>query len=165
MIRVSAKNKTYRRPVCSAADRDAEIASLPGVELIWPPGARTHRDRACQHGGQDNGGLPVTYDDFERYGIRRDCIAPAIRELVALKFMEITKPGRAGNAEFRAPNLFRLTYRHTKREEPSHDWRRIATTEQATKLARQARRIVTKHHRTPVAVSGLSSGGNRHQEP
>ena len=93
----------------------------------------------------------------------RDCIAPAIRELVALKFIEITKPGRAGNAEFRAPNLFRLTYRHTKREEPSHDWRRIATTEQATKLARQARRIVTKHHRTPVAVSGLSSGGNRHQ--
>ena len=76
-----------------------------------------------------------------------NCIAPAIRELVALKFIEITKPGRAGNAEFRAPNLFRLTYRHTKREEPSHDWRRIATTEQATKLARQARRIVTKHHK------------------
>ena len=24
----------------------------------------------AQHGGQDNGGLPVTYDDFERYGIR-----------------------------------------------------------------------------------------------
>jgi hypothetical protein len=117
----------------------------------------------AQHGGKDNGSLPVTYDDFEHYGIRRDCIAPAIRELVALKFIEITKPGRAGNAEFRAPNLFRLTYRHTKRDEPSHDWRRITTIEQAAKLAREARRIVTGDHRIPVAVSGRSSGGFRHQ--
>jgi hypothetical protein len=93
----------------------------------------------AHHGGRDNGGLPVTYDDFKHYGIHRMAIGPAIRELVALKFIEITKPGRAGNAEFRTPNLFRLTYRHTKREEPSHEWRRIATTEQAAKLARQAR--------------------------
>jgi hypothetical protein len=93
----------------------------------------------AHHGGRDNGGLPVTYDDFEHYGIDRHLIAPAIREAVALKFLEITKPGRAGNAEHRAPNLFRLTYRHTKREEPSHDWRRVATAEQAAKLAREAR--------------------------
>lgn len=117
----------------------------------------------AQHGGQDNGGLPVTYDDFQRYGIDRHLIAPAIRELVALKFIEITRPGRAGNAEYRAPNLFRLTYRHTKQAEPSHDWRRVATAEQATKLGRQARRIVTKHHRTPVGVFTKPSGGNPHR--
>jgi hypothetical protein len=117
----------------------------------------------AQHGGKDNGGLPVTYDDFEHYGIRRDCIAPAIRELVALKFIQITKPGRAGNAEFRAPNLFRLTYRHTKREEPTNEWRRIATVEQADRLAREARGLTRKKFRTPVAVSGRSSGGIRHQ--
>jgi hypothetical protein len=35
--------------------------------------------------------------------------------------------------------LFRLTYRHTKREGPTDDWRRIATVEQAGKLARRAR--------------------------
>jgi hypothetical protein len=93
----------------------------------------------AHHGGRDNGGLPVTYDDFWRYGIDRHLIAPAIRELIALKFIEITKPGRAGNAEFQAPNLFRLTYRHTKREGPTDDWRRIATVEQAAKLARRAR--------------------------
>jgi hypothetical protein len=113
----------------------------------------------AQHGSQDNGGLPVTYDDFEHYGIHRRCIAPAIREAVALKFVEITKPGRAGNAEHRAPNLFRLTYRHTKGEEPSHDWRRIATAEQAAKLAGQARAPMhRKKFRIPVAVFSQPSG-------
>jgi hypothetical protein len=114
----------------------------------------------AQHGGKDNGSLPVTYDDFEHYGIDRNQIAPAIREASALKFIVI-KPGRAGNAEFRAPNLFGLTYRHTAREEPSHDWRRITTVEQAAKLARQARTPVhRKKFRTPVGVSSKPSREN-----
>ena len=33
----------------------------------------------AHHGGMDNGKLPVTYDDFQRYGIDRHAIAPAIR--------------------------------------------------------------------------------------
>jgi len=63
----------------------------------------------ADHGGTDNGKLPVTYDDFVRYGVHRHAIAPAIREVVALGFVEITEPGRAGNADWRKPNLFRLT--------------------------------------------------------
>ena len=50
----------------------------------------------ADHGGTDNGKLPATYDDFERYGLHRHAIAPAIREAVALGFLEITQPGRAG---------------------------------------------------------------------
>jgi hypothetical protein len=118
----------------------------------------------AQHGGRDNGGLPVTYDDFQHYGIDRHHIAPAIRELVALKFIEITKPGRAGNAEYRAPNIFRLTYRHSKREAPSHDWKRIATAEEAAKLARHARApIAEKKFRTPVGGLTTPSGGIPHR--
>ena len=64
----------------------------------------------ADHGGNDNGRLPVTYDDFERDGIHRHAIGPAIRETVALGFAEITERGRAGNAEFRSPHKFRLTY-------------------------------------------------------
>ena len=41
----------------------------------------------ADHGGTDNGKLPVTYDDFERYGIHRHCIGPAIREVVALALL------------------------------------------------------------------------------
>jgi hypothetical protein len=92
----------------------------------------------ASHGGTDNGKLPVTYDDFERYGIHRHAIGPAIREVAALGFVEITEAGRAGNAEWRKPNLFRLTYRHTKYE-PTHEWDRVKTLEEAQAIAQAAR--------------------------
>jgi len=49
----------------------------------------------AHHGGKDNGRLPVTSAQFVEYGIHRHAIAPAIRELVALGFIEITREGRA----------------------------------------------------------------------
>jgi len=54
----------------------------------------------AHHGGNDNGKLPVTYQDFIDYGITRECVAPAIREAEALCFIKITKHGRGGNAEY-----------------------------------------------------------------
>ena len=45
------------------------------------------------HGGKDNGKLPVTYRDFEKWLVRPDTIASAIRELVALGFVEVTRHG------------------------------------------------------------------------
>ena len=37
------------------------------------------------HGGNDNGRLPVTYDNFIDYGVARMCIAPAVRGLPGLR--------------------------------------------------------------------------------
>ena len=92
------------------------------------------------HAGEENGKLPVTFDDLMRFGIgNRRCIAPAIRELVALGFVEITEQGRAGNREFRRPNLFRLTYRHTGRADPTDEWKRVKTLADAEAIAREAR--------------------------
>jgi hypothetical protein len=68
------------------------------------------------HGGKENGHLPATYEDFVRYGIHRHAIAPAIRELQMLGFIEIIARGRAGNREFRSPNRYRLTYCPAKGE-------------------------------------------------
>jgi hypothetical protein len=93
----------------------------------------------ADHGGTDNGKLPVTFDDFVRYGIDRHAIAPAIRECTALGFVEVTEAGRAGNADFRKPNLFRLTYKHTDHAGATHEWRKI-TAEDAATLAQIARR-------------------------
>jgi hypothetical protein len=93
----------------------------------------------ADHGGTDNGKLPVTYDDFKEYGIHRHAIAPAIRENAVLGFAQVTEPGRAGNAEWRKPNLFRLTYRSTDNGPPTHEWDRIETDQQARELARAAR--------------------------
>jgi hypothetical protein len=37
----------------------------------------------ANHGGKENGNLPCTYDDFERFGVRRASVAAGIRLLVA----------------------------------------------------------------------------------
>lgn len=89
------------------------------VEMLESPAYRVlslsaHRvlDRIqiefAHHGGTENGRLPVTYDQFCEYGLHRHAIGPAIRELVALGFIEMTERGRHGNGEFRTPNRFRL---------------------------------------------------------
>ena len=57
----------------------------------------------AHHGGNDNGKLPVTYEQFEEYGIHRRAIPPAIRELEALGFIEVTQRGRSGAGTFRWP--------------------------------------------------------------
>jgi hypothetical protein len=96
----------------------------------------------AHHGGADNGELPVTYDHFVEYGLHRHAIAPAIRELVALGFIQITARGCAGNEHYRRPNLFRLTYRPTKDAtagDGTHEWQSIKTVEQAEARAQQAR--------------------------
>jgi hypothetical protein len=98
------------------------------------------------HGGNDNGRLPVTFENFENYGVDRHSIAPAIREAVALGFLEISEHGRAGNAEWRRPNYFRLTYKPAKRL-PGHgtnEWRRFETIEDAHAAARAARETPSK---------------------
>ena len=92
----------------------------------------------ANHGGKDNGSLPVTFDQFVAYGIHRRMIAPAIRELVALGFLEITQQGRAGNGEWRRPNMFRLTYRDTD-VSATNEWRRI-TEDDVAMAAKGARR-------------------------
>jgi hypothetical protein len=76
------------------------------------------------------------------YGIHHDSIAPAIREAEALGFIRVTVRGRGGNAEYRQPNKFFLTFAHcrtNRAEPPTHDWRKIKTIEEAETIARAAR--------------------------
>jgi hypothetical protein len=47
------------------------------------------------HAGQENGRLKVTWRDFEKFGIHRRDIKPALRELIAVGFISIESPGRA----------------------------------------------------------------------
>jgi hypothetical protein len=95
--------------------RTIEMMESPAFRVL-SHSARRILDRLeielAHHAGTDNGKLPCTFDHFAEYGIDRHSIAPALRELAALKFIEITEHGRAGNAEYRRPNLFRLNYRH-----------------------------------------------------
>ena len=115
------------------------VLSLAGNRVL----ARIEIELA-HHGGNDNGRLPVTFDHFAEYGIHRHAIAPALREVCALGFVEITEPGRAGNAEFRRPSLFRLTYRYVGNAKPTDEWRRIRTKEEAKRIAQEARTVIKK---------------------
>jgi hypothetical protein len=122
----------------------------------------------ARHGGHDNGRLPVTFDQFVEYGIHRHAIAPAIRELVALGFTEITQQGRAGNADWCRPTLYRITYRDSLDQKATHNWRSI-TEDDAEMIAKGARRrhsnSAAPRRRPPVTVSAKPSDENRHWRP
>src|SRR5262245_12119276 len=113
------------------------------------------------HGGNDNGKLPVTYEDFVEYGVHRHSIAPAIREAAALGFIEVTKRGRGGNAECREPSLYRLTFAHdrnTRQSPPTHDWRKIKTVDEAASIANSARAASSRE-------SGTNGGRRNRTRP
>jgi len=67
----------------------------------------------------ENGKLPVTYDDFAEFGIRRKAISSGLFELVTLGFVEITEKGRMAAAEFHVPSKYRLTYIFTRKPDVS----------------------------------------------
>ena len=124
------------------APRTIEMLRSPAMGVLSKSGRRV-LDRLeiemADHGGTDNGNLIVTYEDFSAFGIDGHSIGPAIREVVALGFVEITERGRAGNAEFRRPSKYRLTYRHTARAASTNEWERIKTDNEAKEIARAAR--------------------------
>jgi hypothetical protein len=101
----------------------------------------------ASHGGSENGNLPVTKQNFMDYGMDHDAIAPAIREAEALGFIRM-KRGRGGNAEHRQPNRFFLTFAHgrdSRAYEPTHEWRKIKTIEEAQAIAARARAAKDPH--------------------
>ena len=151
--------------------RTIEMMELPAFRVL-SHSARRVLDRIeiehAHHGGQDNGRLPVTYSDFVAYGIHRHAVAPAVREVDALGFARVTERGRAGNAEFRAPNLFGLTYRATKDAPATNDWKRIATIEEAQAIADAARKPIKKPRqrktKSRCRKTPRFSDGNRHRK-
>ena len=98
----------------------------------------------ARHAGKNNGRLVVTYRDFVEYGVCREAVAPALRELEALGLIQVTERGMAGNAEFRRPNKLRLTYRYTDDAKPTDDWAAIKTVDEAERIARQARAALSE---------------------
>nr|USU32924.1 hypothetical protein NG677_04275 [Methylobacterium sp. OTU13CASTA1] len=86
-----------------------------------------------EHGGACNGALACTYTDFADDGLRRSSVSLAIRQCVALGFLEVTQAGRRSISDFRRPSLYRLTYLNGCGASPeaTHDWRHLGTDEDA----------------------------------
>jgi hypothetical protein len=140
--------------------------SLSG-HRIW---ARIQIEHA-KHGGQENGKLPVTYRDFEEFGVCMDAIGPGIREVEALGFIRVTEEGRAGNGEWRKPNKFALTHLPTvDNPKPTEDWKRIKTIEDAITIAAAARKApkkkqnITRRKRSDTTRINQSKNPNHHSD-
>jgi hypothetical protein len=112
----------------------------------------------ANHGGKDNGRLPVTYEDFEQYGIDRHSIGPALSLLVALGFIEITETGRAGNAKWRRPSRYRLTFRDARGGYSGTDEWKSITEEQAKMLVQTVRQQARKKSKPSGGFSRGSMG-------
>ena len=156
MSAASQRKASRRKPGRNAI---SEQFSAHPVSLLWSPawvvlsrGARMFLDRLelelCLHGGHDNGKLPLTVRDCVKYGMHPNAVSPAQREVQALGLAELTRRGRAGNREYRQPNLWRLTYINSLEIGPTHEWRAISTIERADEIATAARA-----NKNPLAVS------------
>ncbi|MGO9401737.1 MAG: hypothetical protein ACLP19_28450 [Xanthobacteraceae bacterium] len=119
----------------------------------------------ADHGGTDNGKLSITFDDFVSYGLHRHAIAPAIREVVMLGFLEVTEAGRAGNAAWRKPSRYRLTYRHTNDAAATDDWKKIRSKEDAAAIADMARKAFRQKQNTSDGKRTDTSDGKRTTTP
>jgi hypothetical protein len=147
------------------AARPIEMLESPSMRVI-SLAARRALDRIeiehAHHGGNDNGRLPITYADFEHFGLHPNGIAPAIRELVALGFSEVTRKGYGGAAEVRAPSLYRLTYRPawnaTHRDgDGTHEYLAIKTVEEAEAIATAARDRIDPRNVERAKAHGTNS--------
>jgi hypothetical protein len=130
------------------AARPVEMLESPAMRVLTLAERRA-LDRIeieyAHHGGADNGKLPITYADFERFGLHPNVIAPSLRTLAALGFIEVTRKGYGGAAGVRAPSWYRLTYRSawnaTHRDgDGTHEYLAIKTVEEAEAITKAARR-------------------------
>jgi len=103
----------------------------------------------ANHGGRDNGELPVTYRNFCEL-VWKGAIKPALAELVALGFVEMTPGYACQNPANGRPAKFRILFRTGIGGPPEeHRWKRFKTDAEAkaaVKLARAKakRRMHTK---------------------
>jgi hypothetical protein len=88
-----------------------------------------------RHGGVENGRLIVTRRQFEKRGIHKDAIAPSIRALEVLGFIELDR-GAAGVGDQAQAHRFRLTY---VQPNPTDEWRKFHDPDMARAVAETAR--------------------------
>ena len=145
--------KTKRRSLVAGqwVSRPRQLVDSPVMAVLSQSGFRAlNRIESEQlaHGGAENGKLPVTYADFERCGIHKDAVAPALRELEALGLIETTRKGYGGgSAEIRAPSWYRLTYitawnAGRADETGTHEYLKFKNREQAEAAAKAARKAI-----------------------
>jgi hypothetical protein len=120
------KSEAMRKSAAYWALKPIELRLLAVIEL-----------EHLRHGGAENGNLIVTRRQIEKRGIPLKAIAPGLRALAALGFIEITQRGAAGIGDHAQAHRFRLTY---VQPNPTHEWRKYHDPARATIEAETARK-------------------------
>jgi hypothetical protein len=93
------------------------------------------------HGGTENGRLPVTYDDFEKYRIRRMSIRFGIMAAHALGWITVTEEGHAGAGDTRRAARYALQWLDRHDGAPrSNGWKRFETMADANGMIEKVRK-------------------------
>jgi hypothetical protein len=93
-----------------------------------------------QHAGTENGKLPVTHRDFERYGTRRNSVAYAVAVAVDLGWIDVVEQGHRGVPGERRATRYALTWVDRWDGSPrSNRWKGIKTDEDAERLVVRVR--------------------------
>jgi hypothetical protein len=101
----NAKYRKANRPPANAAWvwLTEEMLSSPAYRVLSGGAHKVIARIAIEHmahGGTLNGALPVTYNDFVSYGIRRRSILGYLYEAMALGFIDRTQQGVRAWGEF-----------------------------------------------------------------
>ena len=116
------------------------------------------------HGGAMNGRLACTYRDFEAAGVPYKAIATAIRQCVALGFLEITHQGTPSISLHRNPSRYRLTYVYgreklvdgTPMPQRTDEWNKIETEGEAIAALKAIEGLKSAQHVRRAKVGGVS---------
>lgn len=94
--------------------------------------------------GTENGNLIATYDQMDKYGVRKASVAKAIRELTFFGFIRVRK-GHAYRGEHQ-PNRYRLTWLPLMDGSPAtNEWKAITEDHvQAWKVEQRSRKKALK---------------------
>lgn len=149
-----ANGKTVRRNTIPADQQwtwwTIEMIRSPAYRVLSASAQRVIariRIELGDHGGQDNGRLPVTHRDFHDYGTAWSAIAPAIREAEALGWIRVIEHGIASAGEFRKASEFALTHLPVGDAAATNDWAKIDSMAQAEAIAAAARKEPARHDR------------------
>lgn len=142
-----------------------EMLSSPAMQVMTLP-ARKVLDvvviEHMQHGGTQNGALPVTYDNFAAAGIRRQSIPAAIDTAVELGWIDLVRTGGRSYGPARRPSEYGLTWLPRCDNTPaSNRWKAIRTREQAASIVNR----ITTPGRTAEAGRRRQRAGEKGVPP
>lgn len=137
-----------------------EMLESPAFMALSMPGLRCIMRLVIEHlahGGAENGKLKVTHAQFVEYGVGHNSVKPALVEVEALGFVELTFQGGRSYGGTRMPSRYRLTFPNSRNMPQTHEWSAIKTLAEARSRIARAREEWQSHKPKRRSAANRSS--------